>query len=122
MAPEAPGRKPLVLVVDDEPGVREALRMVLLRDYEVATASTGVEGLEILRQGGVSVVLLDLHMPGWGGVETLLQKRETDPNVGVVIVSGFGSKSEAEKVIRLEAYDLVTKPFAVAEISEAVAR
>ncbi|MGH7805511.1 MAG: response regulator transcription factor, partial [Candidatus Binatia bacterium] len=67
-------------------------------------------------------VVLDLLMPGWGGIETLLRMREVDPTVGVVIVTAYGSRGDALKALRLDTFELVAKPFASAEVIAAVGR
>ena len=113
---------PCVLVVDDERGARESLRLILEPEFEVRTAEDGKRGLEVLRRGGIEVVILDLRMPGWSGIETLLEMRDVSPHVGVVIVTGYGSRVEALEALRLDAYDLVTKPFDTKQVIDAVRR
>src|SRR6266542_614825 len=89
--PSKDGAGTLVLVVDDEEGVRESLRFLLDRHFCVRTVSSGESALRALREEPVDVVLLDLTMPGLGGVETLAKIREVDDAVEVVIVTGYGS-------------------------------
>ena len=113
---------PTVLVVDDEVGVRAALRMILDRDYRVLTAESGEAALEILRREEISAVTLDLRMPGWSGMETLLRIRDVAPDVGVIIVTAHGSETDAMRALRLDACDVVTKPFETTEVLEAVRR
>jgi YesN/AraC family two-component response regulator len=99
-----------VLVVDDEEGVRESLRFLLDRHFHVQTASSGESALRALREEPVDVVLLDLTMPGLGGVETLAKIREVNDGVEVVIVTGYGSYQTAVDALRLRAFDYITKP------------
>jgi two-component system KDP operon response regulator KdpE len=108
-----------VLVVDDEPQARRVLRMALIsHGFEVLDAHNGEEALEILRNDTPDVILLDLKMPGIGGVQTCREIRERS-EVPIIVVSG--KKLEQEKVEALEsgADDYVTKP---AGIEELVAR
>lgn len=105
-----------VLIVDDEPQARRVLRAALIsRGFEVTDAWSGEEALETLRRETPDVILLDLKMPGIGGLETCRQIRERS-EVPVMIVSG--AKKESEKVEALEsgADDYVTKPFGIEEL------
>jgi DNA-binding response OmpR family regulator len=111
-----------VLVVDDEAGARESLRLILEPRYRVLTAESGEAALGILERERISVMTLDLRMPGWGGPETLLRVRENERTLEVIIVSAYGSYSEAMRALRLKAFDLVAKPFRPALVLEAVER
>ena len=114
--PEAP----VVLVVDDEQGAREALRVILEPEFRVLVADGGREALRIIGQESVSVMTLDLRMPGMSGSETLLALREVDADVEVVIVTGFGTYSDALRALRLQAFELISKPFDVSRVRGAV--
>jgi two-component system nitrogen regulation response regulator NtrX len=109
-------------VVDDEPAVRDALRLILEPHFRVLTADRGEAALEILEHERVSVMTLDLRMPGWGGPETLLKIRELDSDLEVVIISGYASYSETMRALRLRAFDLVAKPFDSARVLDTVRR
>jgi two-component system KDP operon response regulator KdpE len=105
-----------VLIVDDEPQARRVLRIALVsRAFEVSDARSGEEALEALRQEMPDVILLDLKMPGIGGLETCRLIRERS-EVPIMIVSA--RKAEKEKVQALEsgADDYVTKPLAIEEL------
>lgn len=111
-----------VLVVDDEPGVRESLRFLLSPSYRVRTVSSGEEALEALRTAPIDVVLLDLTMPGIGGVETLGRIREIDHAVEVVIITGYFSYQSAVEALRLRAFDYITKPLDSGRVQSVVRR
>ena len=111
-----------VLVVDDERGVRESLRVILDRDYRILSADRGESAFEMLREEEVAAVTLDLRMPGWSGIETFLRMREVSPHVGVIIVTAQGSETEAMRALRLDACDLLTKPFEASQVLDAVRR
>jgi DNA-binding response OmpR family regulator len=111
-----------VLVVDDEPGVRESLRFLLSPSYRVRTVSSGEEALEALRTEPIDVVLLDLTMPGIGGVETLGRIREIDQAVEVVIITGYFSYQSAVEALRLRAFDYITKPLNSGRVQSVVRR
>ena len=119
---EAEMEPSVVLVVDDEPGVRESLRFLLSPSYRVLTVSSGEDALATLRTEPVDVVLLDLSMPGIGGVETLGKIREIDDVVEVVIITGYGSYQSALEALRLRAFDYITKPLDSARVQSAVRR
>ncbi len=100
-----------VLVVDDEPGVRESLRAILYGDYDVLTASSGEQALAIVAREPVDIMTLDLKMPGLGGVGVLQRVKQIDPDIEVLIITGNGSLDSAVEGLRLRAFDYLTKPF-----------
>jgi two-component system KDP operon response regulator KdpE len=105
-----------ILVVDDEPQLRRVMRTTLTDiGYTVIDAKTGEEALEILRRTPADLILLDLNMPGIGGLETCRAIRETS-EVPIVILSV--RNTEREKVMALDAGadDYVTKPFGIQEL------
>jgi DNA-binding NtrC family response regulator len=112
----------LVLVVDDERGVRESLRFLLEPHFRVHAVTNGEAAVAVLREQHVGVVLLDLTMPGWSGVETLARMREVDDDVEVVIVTGYGSSHDTQEAERLRAFDFVTKPLDSARLLSTVRR
>ena len=99
------------MIVDDDPGPREALGLVLEHDFEVLFAQSGREALAILSKAPVDVVTLDLQMPGLSGEQTLALLREIDPVVPVIIVTGHSSLESAIAALRLRAFDYISKPF-----------
>ena len=111
-----------VLVVDDERGVRDSLRLILEPQFRVLTADRGTVALRILENEPVSVMTLDLRMPGWSGPETLMNVREVNSDLEVVIVSAYSSYTEAMRALRLRAFDLVSKPFEASHVLETVRR
>ena len=115
-------RRSSILVVDDERGPREALRLIFERTYDVTVVDSGERAIELLRRERVDLVTLDLKMPGMSGVETLAAIREIDPEVDVVVVTGFGSYDTAIEAMRLHAFDFLTKPFDVGRVLSTVAR
>jgi signal transduction histidine kinase len=108
---ERAARRSRVLVVDDEPGVRESLRVILSGDHEVVTASSGEQALAVIEHEPVDVVTLDLNMPGLGGVTVLQRAKEVDPEIEVLIITGNGSLDTAVEGLRLRAFDYIAKPF-----------
>jgi response regulator RpfG family c-di-GMP phosphodiesterase len=111
-----------VLVVDDERGPRESLRMILSPSYEVAIASGGAEALEILHTMPVDVVTLDLAMPGLRGQELMRAIRLDFPDVEVIVITGHGSLESATDAIRHGICDYLQKPFDVVQVTAAIYR
>ncbi|MCP5056806.1 MAG: response regulator [bacterium] len=120
-----PAPKPdreVVLVVDDERGPQESLRMILQPNYEVLVARNGSEALQLLRSQPVDLVTLDLSMPGIHGEELMRLMRQEFPEVEVVIITGHGSLENATRAIRYGVADYLQKPFDVVQVSAAVFR
>jgi len=100
-----------VLVVDDEKGVREALRQLLeYEGIEVRTVTSGPEALETYPELQPHLVLLDVKMAGMDGLEVLAKLRELDPRAQVVMISGHGTIQTAVEATQLGAYDFLEKP------------
>jgi DNA-binding NtrC family response regulator len=104
---------PRVLVVDDEPGVRESLRMLLKNDCEVVTANSVDEGLRAISEAAPDLILLDLVMPGRNGFDLLTAVTEADSPPPVVILTATKTVATAVEAMKHGAADYVTKPFEV---------
>ena len=100
-----------ILIIDDEIGPRESLRMLFKDDYKVFPAYSGQEGIEILKNNTVEIVILDLKMPGMSGIETLEKIREIDEKIPVIILTGYGTMDTAKRAIHLGAVEFLSKPF-----------
>jgi signal transduction histidine kinase len=101
-----------ILVIDDELGMRVGCRRALQGEgYHVDTAENGEEGLQKLRTNGFDLVLLDVMMPGIGGLEMLELISQTDPNLVCVVITGYATVELAVQAIRKGAYDFIAKPF-----------
>jgi two-component system sensor histidine kinase/response regulator len=117
------GEQPKILVIDDERGIREGCRRALTPlGYSVEVADTGATGLRELREGSFDLVLLDLMMPGMSGVEALDRIREIDPDVVVIIITGYATVEAAVRTIKKGAYDFVSKPFTSDDLSLVVSQ
>ena len=119
---QPPSTPRTVLIVDDETGPREALRLVLKPYFRVFTADGGTAALEILAREDVDAVTLDLRMPGLDGVRTLEQIREVAPDLEVVIVTGYGDKESVMDTIYLGAFSYINKPFHASDVLETIRR
>ncbi|GIW43768.1 MAG: hybrid sensor histidine kinase/response regulator [Candidatus Binatia bacterium] len=119
---EQPVERPTLLVVDDEVGPAEALRMVFHPHYRVLIARRGEEALDLLRHEAVDVVTLDLRMPHMTGVEVLRAIKSEFPDVEVIIITAYASLDTALQGLRWGAFDYIIKPFDVPHIAELVDR
>ena len=100
-----------VLVVDDEKGVREALKQVLeFEEIEVQTCASGLDALQAYAEFRPHLVFLDVKMQGMDGLEVLKRLREQDAHAQVVMISGHGSIQTAVEATQLGAYDFLEKP------------
>ena len=106
-----------ILVVDDESAIRRALRPPLLElGFQVAEASRGEEALQLLRAGAYDAVLLDVNMPGIGGIETLRRVRSFAPRLPILVLTVRDQEEEKVEALDLGADDYVTKPFSTREL------
>lgn len=102
-----------ILVVDDEMGPRESLKMILKPYYNVYTAERGGQAIEMLNQVPIDLVTVDLKMPGLSGTKVLESLKQHDPDIEAIIITGYGSMDTAVEGLRLGAFDYIAKPFDV---------
>ena len=106
-----------ILLVDDEASIRRALRPTLAElGFQVTEASRGEEGIQLLRAGAFDIVLLDINMPGIGGMAALKRMRSMQPRLPVLILSVRDEEAEKVAALELGADDYVTKPFSTREL------
>jgi two-component system response regulator PilR (NtrC family) len=109
--------KPRILIVDDEPSMREMLRIVLRRDgYDVLIADNGKEAIGLLQQERVDLLLSDIRMPDVTGVEVLRAAKDVNRDVVAFMMTAFASTDTAVEAMRLGAVDYFTKPFSMDEL------
>ncbi|MGH7805955.1 MAG: response regulator, partial [Candidatus Binatia bacterium] len=115
------GARKRVLVVDDEAGVRESIRILLSSEYEVLFATNGTEALEIVERERPNLVLLDIIMPGMDGLEVCkrLKEHAATKDAPVLVMTAHDDLNRRIQAFDLGAADVVRKPF---ELSELVAR
>ncbi len=111
-----------ILIVDDEPGAREALELILEDEYDVESAESGSTALAMLKARFFDLVLLDLTMPEMDGMETLMRIKEHDESIDAIIVSGADSARKAASAMKCGAYDYITKPYEAEDILTTVER
>ena len=111
-----------VLVVDDELGPRESLRLTLQPPYRVLLAKEGGQALSLVEQEAVDVVLLDLRLPGISGLQVLEQLKERHPALAVIVVSGSDPSGLVPAKRSQLIFEYIPKPFQVAQVRETVKR
>ena len=109
-----------ILIVDDEQGVRESLRMILKPSYNTYLSQSGEEALIFIQKNKVDLVLLDLRMPGLSGLDTLREIKKINPNIDVIIITAYGTIGNTQEAIVGRVKDFITKPFDVSDVLHAV--
>jgi signal transduction histidine kinase len=112
-----------VLVIDDDEAIRISCRRILAREgYAVEVFERGADGLSRLREAAPPLLLVDLKMPEMDGFQVLEEVRRTDPNVVVVVITGYATIATAVEAMKAGAYDFLPKPFTPDELRLVVER
>jgi PAS domain S-box-containing protein len=114
-----------ILVIDDEAVMRDGCCRILAKEgCEVITAPNGEEGLAAIKEDpqGIEVVLVDLKMPGMGGMEVLEAAREVNPALLIVVITGYATVDSAVEAMKKGAYDFIPKPFTPDQLRLVVSR
>lgn len=114
--------QPAILVVDDEVGVRQSLRMVFGKSFRVTEAASGAEAIRKVKDEKPDIILLDIVIPGADGLEVLKEIKSTHPDGQVIMLTALNSARTAFKAKGTGAFDYVTKPFDVEELRLRVER
>ncbi|MDX1583557.1 MAG: response regulator, partial [Thermoanaerobaculia bacterium] len=106
-----------VLIIDDEEVLRDVLETVLQREnFETLTAASGEEGLSLLDEEVIDLIILDMMLPGMDGTETLRSIKDTHPEIPVIIVTAYSSIDGAIDAMKLGAFHYIPKPFKNEEV------
>src|SRR5947209_7225156 len=112
-----------VLLVEDEPRLREMLlRAILEMGFEAIGTGTGEMALRVLEKQTFDTIIIDLNLPGMGGMDLLERVHERWPALQAVILTGFGDLEAAKKAIHLDVVDFLTKPCSLSELETALGR
>lgn len=114
--------KPTLLIVDDEEGPRQSLKIVFKDEYNIHLASDGAAAMEIARKNKIQVAVLDILMTGMSGVEVLKHLKEIDPTIEVIMLTAYETIETARQALRYGACDYLNKPFDIPTMRAAVAR
>lgn len=112
-----------VLIADDEDSMRSLVaRAIAMDGHDIVAAEDGAEALEILvRDGGFDLLLTDIQMPVMDGIALALTAARDFPDLTILLMTGFADQRERASNLNAIVYDVITKPFSVADIRTAVA-
>jgi DNA-binding NtrC family response regulator len=113
--------KPVILICEDEEGVRESFKLILEDIYTLKFAHNALEAMDMLRTLSPKAMLLDIKMPKMSGLSALKDIKKMKPSMPVIIVTGYQSTEMAQEAIRLGASDYIPKPFESKQILKAIA-
>src|SRR5581483_7861430 len=112
-----------ILIVDDEEVVRESLHQWFDSEgYLTRAAASGKDALTLVAEQQFDLALLDIKMPGMDGIELQQRLAEADPDLSIVIMTGYGTVETAVQALKRGAYDYVTKPIDPDELSRLIAK
>lgn len=110
------------MVVDDSPGPRNALKMILDPFYAVSTAADGSEALQYFQTDNFDLVTLDLEMPGLSGMEVLQEMKKIKEGVPVIIITAHNNLPQVREAISQGAVNFLSKPFIINEVTNVVGK
>ena len=113
---------PVLMLIDDEFGVRESIKMVFGTQYRLLEADSVEAAISMVRDARPDVILLDVMMPGTDGLEMLQRIKEIRADCEVIMLTGLNSQQLAEKARGFGAFDFIGKPFDILDLREKVAR
>jgi DNA-binding NtrC family response regulator len=113
---------PTLLIVDDEFGVRESLKMVFYKEFRLMEADSVETAIPIVLESKPAIVLLDVLMPKTDGMEALRRIKEIEPACEVIMLTGVNSQQLSSKALNFGAFDFIAKPFDVVDLRQKVER
>src|ERR1700741_4059744 len=119
-ATPAPKRRGTLLVVDDEEGPRQSMRVIFKDDYDLLMAEDGPTAIDLVQKNEVDVAVLDIRMAGMSGIEVLERLKFVNPNIEAIMMTAFETTDTIRQALRLRACDYINKPFDIATIRAAV--
>jgi signal transduction histidine kinase len=120
--PPAPKRRGTLLIVDDEDGPRQSLRVIFKDEYDLLMADDGPTAIELVQKHAVDVAVLDIRMAGMSGIEVLERLKYVNPEIEVIMMTAFETTDTIRQALRLRACDYINKPFDLATIRAAVSQ
>src|SRR5450432_1923696 len=118
----APKRRGTLLVVDDEDGPRESLRVIFKDEYDLFIAEDGPTAIELAKHHDIDVAVLDIRMAGMSGIEVLERLKYVKPDIEAIMMTAFETTDTIRQALRLRACDYINKPFDLATIRAAVSQ
>ena len=118
--PPAPKKRGTLLIVDDEDGPRQSLRVIFKDDYDLLMAEDGPTAIELAQKHDIDVAVLDIRMAGMSGIEVLERLKYVNPNIEGIMMTAFETTDTIRQALRLRACDYINKPFDIATMRAAV--
>ena len=115
-----PRRKGTLLIVDDEDGARQSLRVIFKDDYHILMAADGAAAVKLAQEHRIDAAVLDIRMAGMSGIEVLERLKFVNPDIEVVMMTAFETTDTMRQALRLRACDYINKPFDVSTMRAAV--
>lgn len=113
-------RRGVLLIVDDEEGPRQSLRVIFKDEYDLLMAEDGPTAIDLAQKNQIDVAVLDIRMAGMSGIEVLERLRYVDPDIEAIMMTAFETTDTMRQALRLRACDYINKPFDIATIRTAV--
>lgn len=117
-----PKRRGLILIVDDEDGPRQSLRVIFKDEYDLLMAEDGPTAIELAQKHPIDVAVLDIRMAGMSGIEVLERIKFVNPEIEAIMITAFETTDTIRQALRLRACDYINKPFDIGTIRSAVAQ
>src|SRR5277367_3739334 len=119
-ATPAPKRRGTLLIVDDEDGPRQSLRVIFKDTYNILMAEDGPSAIDLAQKHEIDVAILDIRMAGMSGIEVLERLRFVKTDIEAIMITAFETTDTIRQALRLRACDYINKPFDIATIRAAV--
>src|SRR5208282_5306147 len=117
-----PRRRGTLLIVDDEEGPRQSLRVIFKDDYDLLMAEDGPTAIDLAQKHDIDVAVLDIRMAGMSGIEVLERLKYVKPEIEAIMMTAFETTDTIRQALRLRACDYINKPFDIATMRAAVAQ
>jgi signal transduction histidine kinase len=115
-------RRGLLLIVDDEDGPRQSLRVIFKDEYDLLMAEDGPTAIELAKEHPIDVAVMDIRMAGMSGIEALERLKFVNPEIEAIMITAFETTDTMRQALRLRACDYINKPFDIGTIRTAVAQ
>jgi two-component system, sensor histidine kinase and response regulator len=118
----APKRRGTLLIVDDEDGPRQSLRVIFKDEYDLFMAEDGPTAIKLAQENDIDVAVLDIRMAGMSGIEVLERLKYVKPDIEAIMMTAFETTDTIRQALRLRACDYINKPFDLATMRSAVSK
>jgi len=115
-------RRGTLLIVDDEDGPRQSLRVIFKDEYDLLMAADGPTAIQLAQAHEIDVAVLDIRMAGMSGIDVLEQLKRVCPEIEAIMITAFETTDTIRQALRLRACDYINKPFDIATIRTSVSQ